>query len=77
MMIVRCCSPLFLTQKIIVILKVLLLLLFFNLSGNYVTSYGALDWYDSAQQSDYKIFNFTYIHILETVILAICAYKHR
>ena len=46
-------------------------------SGNYVTSYAAFDWYDSSQQLYYKIINFSYIHILEIIILSICAYTHR
>jgi hypothetical protein len=43
----------------------------------FVTSYASFDWYYPAYKKWYLVFNFTYIHILEVILLGICAYVHR
>jgi hypothetical protein len=57
---------------------VIIQVIFFYLSSEeYITSYASYDWYSPENVNTYKVLNFSYVHILEVIILAVCAYSHR
>ena len=47
------------------------------LSDYYVTDIFAFDWYNSKAMAAYKMLNFTYIRIVENIILLVCCYLNR
>lgn len=55
----------------------LLSILAYTLADYYVTDVFAFDWYIEGAQTAYKVVNFTYIRIVENIILLTCCYLHR
>lgn len=47
------------------------------LADYYVTDVFAFDWYEEDATETYKVLNFTYIRIIENIILLACCYLHR
>lgn len=47
------------------------------LADYYVTDVFAFDWYREKAQTAYKAVNFTYIRIIENIIMMACCYIHR
>ena len=58
-------------------MAVLLVVFFFFTSDCYITNFDVFDWYTETANGSYAIFNLTYLHIIEIIILSVCSYGHR